>query len=203
VRGAVLAGGRATRFGGRPKGLEEVGGVRILDRVVSAVATAVGELPILVANAADSPSWRHDLLTVGDRHPGGGSLGGIYTAVVAGEGPVLCVAWDMPFAGPDLLADLAAGAGGWDAFLPESDGPRGVEPLCAVYGPACREPIAEQLATDDLRVVGFHPRVRVGRLPLARVRGHGEPGELFFNVNTSDDLVRARALWERRASSRS
>jgi len=199
----VLAGGRATRFGGRPKGLEQVGGVRILDRVVSAVAAAVAELPILVANAPDSPSWRPDLVTVGDRHPATGSLGGIYTALLAGDGPVLCVAWDMPFASAGLLAELAEGAEGWDAFLPESDGPRGVEPLCAVYGPACREPIAEQLATDDLRVVGFHARVQVGRLPLVRVRGHGEPSELFFNVNTTDDLVRARALWERRASSRS
>ena len=34
IRGAVLAGGGATRFDRRPKGLETVGGVRILDRLV-------------------------------------------------------------------------------------------------------------------------------------------------------------------------
>ncbi|MDQ5839789.1 MAG: NTP transferase domain-containing protein, partial [Chloroflexota bacterium] len=34
VRGAILAGGGATRFGGKPKGLELVGGERILDRLV-------------------------------------------------------------------------------------------------------------------------------------------------------------------------
>jgi len=203
MRGAVLAGGQATRFGGRPKGLETVGGERILDRVVRAVSAAVGELPLLVANAPDSRFWRPDLVTVADHRPGAGSLGGIYTAVLVSDDPVLCVAWDMPFASAQLLADLTAGAERWDAFLPESDGPRGVEPLCAVYGPACRRPIAEQLATDDLRVVGFHRWVRVGRLPLVRVRRHGEPGELFFNVNTTDDLMRARALWEQRASSRS
>src|SRR2546427_9581890 len=37
VRAAVLAGGAARRYGGRPKGLVELGGRRILDRVVDAV----------------------------------------------------------------------------------------------------------------------------------------------------------------------
>lgn len=203
MRGAVLAGGRATRFGGKPKGLERVGGRRILDRVVDEVTAAIGEAPLLVANAPDSPSWRPDLRTVPDRQPGAGSLGGIFTAVMESDGHVLCVAWDMPFANRQLLAELAGRGESWDAFLPESGGPRGVEPLCAVYGPGCRRPIAEQLGTDDLRVVGFHPRVRVGRLPFDQVTGYGDPDELFFNVNTSDDLLRARALWERRASSQS
>ena len=34
--GAILAGGRAVRMGGKPKGLELVGGRRILDRVADA-----------------------------------------------------------------------------------------------------------------------------------------------------------------------
>jgi len=53
--------------------------------------------------------------------PGSGSLGGIYTAVVSGVGPVLCVAWDMPFLTVDLLRALLEGSTDWDAFLPESD----------------------------------------------------------------------------------
>ena len=44
MRGAVLAGGGATRFGGRPKGLEQVGGARILDRMVDTFLAALGEL---------------------------------------------------------------------------------------------------------------------------------------------------------------
>src|SRR2546430_11530085 len=57
-------------------------------------------------------------------------------SVVSGPGPVLCVAWDMPFVSSGLLAALVDGAaaGDYDAFLPQSDGRRGVEPLCAVYG---------------------------------------------------------------------
>lgn len=194
VAGAVLAGGGATRFEGRPKGLARVGGARILDRLVDVFGEALGAAPLLVANAPDAPTWRPDLRVVADVRPGMGSLGGIYTAVVEAPAPVVCVAWDMPFVTPGLVRALADGLAEWDAFLPESDGRRGVEPLCAAYGPACGAAIAASLEAGDLRAIGFHRAVRVGRLPLEAVRRLGDPARLFFNINTADDLARADAL---------
>jgi len=111
---------------------------------------------------------------------------------------VLCVAWDMPFVSAELLRALLLGAPGHDAFLPESDSRRGVEPLCAVYGPACGAAIERQLARGDLKAIGFHADVKVGTLPLERVRAFGEPAMLFFNVNTPEDLEQAETLWRRR-----
>jgi molybdopterin-guanine dinucleotide biosynthesis protein A len=194
VAGAILAGGGATRFDGKPKGLERVGGVRILDRLVDVFVEALGDRPLLVANAPDAPSWRPDLRVVADVRPGFGSLGGIYTAVIEAPAPVVCVAWDMPFVTPALVRALAAGLAKWDAFLPESDGRRGVEPLCAAYGPPCGPAIAASLDAGDLRAIGFHGAVRAGRLTAEAVRRLGDPARLFFNVNTADDLARADAL---------
>ena len=203
MRGAVLAGGAARRYGGVPKGLLEVGGRRILDGVVDVLQSVTGALPLLVANAPDAPAWRPDLTTMPDVRPGCGSLGGIYTAVTAATGPVLCLAWDMPFVPAALLRALAQAATGggveYDAFLPESSGRRGLEPLCAVYGPACRPAIAGRLERGDLQAISFHPDVRVGILSLADVKKFGDPDELFFNVNTPDDLARAEELWRRHA----
>jgi len=104
----------------------------------------------------------------------------------------------MPFVTAELLRALVEGSAGSDAFLPESDGRRGVEPLCAVYGPACGPAIERQLARDDLRAIGFHADVNVGTLPLERVRVFGDPDVLFFNVNTPADLERAEAVWRQR-----
>jgi len=205
MRGVVLAGGAASRYGGVPKGLLSVGGARILDRVVERVQAVTGALPLLIANAPGASAWRPDLKTIPDARPGFGSLGGIYTAVTAGPPlePVLCVAWDMPFVPEALLRALiegaTGGAGNYDAFLPESSGRRGLEPLCAVYGPACGPAIERRLDSGDLKAISFHPDVRVGILSLAQVRAFGDPEELFFNVNTPDDLERAEALWRRRA----
>ncbi len=201
MRGAVLAGGAASRYGGVPKGLLAVGGRRILDRVVASVQAVTGALPLLIANAPGASAWRPDLNTIPDARPGLGSLGGIYTAVAAGTEPVLCVAWDMPFVPEALLRALIDGAKAenYDAFLPESSGRRGLEPLCAVYGPACGPAIERRLESGDLKAISFHTDVRVGILSLAQVRGFGDPDELFFNVNTPDDLERAEALWQRHA----
>ena len=202
VRGAILAGGGATRFGGRPKGLMEVGGERILDRLVRVLTSALGEPPLLVANAPDAAGWRPDLRTVADVRPGLGALGGIYTAVVSAPAPVVCVAWDMPFVSAGLVRTLAEGLTRYDAVLPESGGRRGLEPLCAGYGPACAEAAAASLDAGDLRAIGFHSRIRVGTLSPDRVRRLGDPKLMFFNVNTAEDLLRADELWRERASSR-
>jgi molybdopterin-guanine dinucleotide biosynthesis protein A len=195
MRSAILAGGNATRFGGRPKGLERVGGERILDRVVAEVAAAIGTPPLIVANDPDARSWRPDLEVMRDREPGRGTLGGIYTAVCAGTGPVFVTAWDMPFLNRKLLTALADASSGFDVFLPESGGPRGVEPLCGVYGPACAPAIRGAMERGDLSAVAFHAAVRAGTMPLAEVRTHGAPDRLFFNINAPSDLERAERLW--------
>jgi molybdopterin-guanine dinucleotide biosynthesis protein A len=179
-----------------------VGGERILDRLAAVMVEALGEPPLLVANAPEAASWRPDLHTVPDVRPGFGSLGGIYTAVVRAPAPVVCVAWDMPFVSVPLIRLLADTLGRYDAVLPESEGRRGVEPLCAGYGPACRGAIEESLAAGDLRAISFHDRIRVCILPLEQVQGFADPDLIFFNVNTADDLTRADDLWRRRASSR-
>jgi molybdopterin-guanine dinucleotide biosynthesis protein A len=138
---------------------------------------------------------------VADVRPGLGALGGIYTAVVETPAPVVCVAWDMPFVAAPLLRELAAGLATHDAMLPWSRGRRGLEPLCAAYGPGCRDAIAAALDAGDLRAVAFHPRISLGILPLSEVRRFGDPERLFFNVNTADDLASADGLWRRHGSS--
>lgn len=169
--------------------------------MVRALSDAFGEPPLLVANDPGAAGWRPELRVVADIRPGLGALGGIYTAVVAAPAPAVCVAWDMPFVSAPLLRALADGLGRHDAMLPESVGPRGLEPLCAAYGPACRAAIEAALDAGDRRAVGFHPRISLGILLLSDVRRFGDPAQLFFNVNTADDLAGAERLWRRHASS--
>ena len=198
-RGAILAGGAATRYGGRPKGLEPVGGIRILDRLVRVFTEALGEAPLLVTNSPGAADWHPGLRVVPDVRPGFGALGGIYTAIVAAPAPVVLVAWDMPFVSPELVRALAAGLDSHDAYLPENDGRHGMEPLCAAYGPACRAAIETCMAQGDLRAIAFHRDIKAGILPLDRVRELDDPARLFFNLNTPDDLPEANALWQRRS----
>ena len=191
VTGVILAGGAATRYGGRAKGLERVGGERVIDRVAAALARTTDQL-LLIANDPEAAGWLPGVRAEPDVRPGLGSLGGIYSALVRAAGPVLLVAWDMPFVPAELLAVLRELGRSADAAVPESDSRRGVEPLCAYYTPACVAPIARRLDGGDLRVVGFYDDVRVARLGAGEVARFGDPARIFLNVNTPDDLELAR-----------
>jgi len=161
--------------------------------VVASLERATGELPLLIATAPAAAAWRPDLTVIPDVVPGQGSLGGLLTAIETAA-PVACVAWDMPFVPAPLLAELATRLADADVAVPESDSRRGVEPLCAAYGPACGPAIRAALERGDVRAIGFHGAVRVTRLPREAVLQYGDPAILFFNVNTPDDLTRAEAL---------
>jgi molybdopterin-guanine dinucleotide biosynthesis protein A len=192
--GVVLAGGGAARYGGRPKGLERVDGVRIVDRVAAALRGASDAL-LVVANDPSAADWLPGVPLVADLRPGLGTLGGIHTAVSVAGRPVLVVAWDMPFVPAALLSALRhLGEQGFDAAVPDSDSPRGLEPLCAYYTPACIAPIERRLDAGDRRVVGFFDDVRLARLGAQEVRRFGDPARMFLNVNSPEDLAAAKAL---------
>jgi molybdopterin-guanine dinucleotide biosynthesis protein A len=190
--GVILAGGQATRYAGRPKGLERVGEARIIDRVAAALSEVTDEL-LLIANAEDAAGWLPGVRTAADVLPDQGSLGGIQAALAHADSSVLLVAWDMPFVPAELLGCLRALGSQGDAAVPESGSRRGVEPLCAWYSHACLAPIERRLRDGDRRVVSFFEDVRVARLSTDDVRQFGDPELLFMNVNTPDELLRAEA----------
>ncbi len=165
------------------------------------MTTALGAPPIIIANAPDAAAWRPDLETVPDAEAGLGAVGGIYTALLRAPAPVVVVAWDMPFITPGLVGALARGLDDADACIPESGGPRGMEPLCAAYGSACVDAIARALEEGDRRAVGFHRFIHVTILRVSAIRAVADPALAFFNVNTARDLEEAEALWQAHASS--
>jgi molybdopterin-guanine dinucleotide biosynthesis protein A len=189
--GVILAGGQASRYGGRPKGLERVHGARVIDRVAS-VLGAVTDSLLLIANDPDAAHWLPGVRVAGDVRPGIGSLGGIHAALVHADTAVIVVAWDMPFVPEGLLAELRALGENADVVAPESGSSRrGLEPLCAYYSAACIAPIERSIDADDRRVIGFFEQVRVVRLPAEDVRRYGDPDRLFMNVNTPGELALA------------
>ena len=200
--GVILAGGGATRFGGRPKGLERVGGIRIIDRVAEALQPVTDDL-LLIANDPDAGTWRPSLRVAGDVLQNVGSVAGIHAALVHAGGPVLVVAWDMPFVPTDLLRELRDLGDLADAAVPESDSRRGLEPLCAWYSQACIPAIERAVARGDRRIVAFFDDVRLVRLPASKVARHGDPDRIFMNVNTAEELSAAESRASDAAAGRS
>src|SRR5687767_10214578 len=195
--GAVIAGGISSRFGS-PKALAEVGGERVVDRVIGVLRAALGHDRIVCIANDPAIAASIGVPSRGDVMTGIGALGGVHAALLwaqeRGCTGVLAAGCDMPFLSPELLRALLAHSAGADAVLPASEGPRGVEPLCAWYGTGCITAIEAAVHAGNTRMIGFHDRVRVVRLPLDEVKRYGVPAQLFMNLNTPADRDEAERL---------
>jgi len=187
----IQAGGRSTRMGGEPKALLEVGGKRIIERVVAAVGAVLDDL-LVVTNTPERYAFL-GLPMVPDAFPEGGALGGIYTGVRAAAGDAaFTVACDMPFLHPAIVRLIVERSGEADVVIPRTG--TQLETLHALYGKACLRPMERCLRAGRLKVVGFFPEVRVLELDAAVMARQRAPEVAFMNVNTPEELARARAL---------
>jgi len=191
VTGVIQAGGRSVRMGGRPKGLMELGGRRLVERVLMALTPVVDDV-LVVTNTPQLYAFL-GLPMVQDVYPDRGSLGGIYSGLRAAPGQAaLTVACDMPFLHPEVLKLVAERSGEGDVVIPRVGDQ--LETLHAAYGKACLPHIEERLLAGKLKIIGFFEKVRVVEITEADVARFRDPRLVFMNVNTPEELDRAREL---------
>lgn len=191
MTGLVLAGGCSRRMG-RDKALLTIGGRRLVDVAVAALAPVCVE--VLVASG-DRWIERVEARRVADA-PGEGPLAGIAGALRAATTPLVAViAADMPCASGEVLARLAASWTGEAAVAPLVGGV--VQPLHAVYASEAADGFSRLLSEGERS-----PRAAIDRLG-GRVLGPGDydpqgtAGAFWTNVNSPADL---RALRDRRGA---
>ena len=181
--GAVLAGGRGSRLGGR-KAMAELNGRPLLDWTVELVREVVDDVVVIAKRdtplpPTDAPVWRSEPDDFHARH-------GLVSALRGAEGrPVLVVPCDMPLVPPALLETLLAEIeAGRLAAIPEAGGH--LQPLCAAYAASAYEELAGAPADEPLKHT-------LDRLRPAVIQADGV-GELMLNVNHPADLERASQL---------
>jgi molybdopterin-guanine dinucleotide biosynthesis protein A len=191
VTGVIQAGGKSTRMGGHPKALLELGGRRIIERVLDAVGPVVDDL-LVVTNTPELYQFL-GLPMVADAYPEHGSLGGIFTGLSAASGDAaFTVACDMPFVHREIARLVVERAAEGDVVIPRVGAQ--LETLHAAYGKACLPHIEARLRAGRLKIVGFFESVRVVEIAEAEVARYRAPEVAFMNVNTPEELERARAL---------
>ena len=189
ILAVIVAGGRSARMG-REKTFELIGGVTILDRIISRLKPQVA---MLVINAnGDTGRFRQiGLQTVGDIHPEVATpLAGLQTALSLAKAEafeaVLTVPSDTPFLPADLVVRLA-GAGRVAAIAASRGQAHYLTGLWSTTllpdaGNALDEPVIPRL--QDL----------TQRWRAATVGWPDQPFDPFFNVNTQRDLAEARRI---------
>jgi molybdenum cofactor guanylyltransferase len=190
---AILAGGRATRFGGRDKSALVVDGRTIRDRQIEMLASIAGEILIAGGNVAENRAARHEgarRITprlIPDIVTDSGPMGGVHAALTAAAGDALLVlACDMPFVTAAFAAHLLGFAAGAELVIPRTE--HGYHPLCAVYTRACLDPLTRHLAARDLKMISLLEDVRVRVVESDEIDRFGDRNRLLANVNTPADF---------------
>jgi molybdenum cofactor guanylyltransferase len=188
---AVIAGGPARRMGGVAKAALVVGGRSIAERQLAALRPLFERVLVV---AGDPGPWAAlGAEVVPDRQPAAGPLAGVHAALLATRAhpAVVCVAGDMPFLRAELLALLRDHAPGAEAVAVRGADGR-PEPLLARYGARCLAAVESQLASGDNAVHALLARLDVSWIDEALVRAFDPRLLSLTNVNTPEDLARAR-----------
>jgi len=190
----VLAGGKSLRLG-RDKAFETVDNRSLLQWVLFRLSLFNSD--IIIVTSTEHPFTQFAgyprLRIVTDTYPGKGPLGGIYTGLVTSESLYnLVIACDMLFLNQGLLRYMIQLSANFDLVVPRLG--KLVEPLHAVYSKSCLAPIERLLKQGNLKIDQLFTLVRV-RYVEAREINRFDPKHLsFFNINTEDDLEKAREL---------
>jgi molybdopterin-guanine dinucleotide biosynthesis protein A len=164
--GAIVAGGRASRFGG-DKGAALLGGTALIDHAARVLMPWVDEI---IVCGREWPGYRS---IVDCPAPDLGPLGGIAAALFAGEGygAVLTIGCDMPEVPEELIEALLAGGSRYCSDAP----------ILGCWSPALAKELEAHLLTGGDRSI---------RRWAASVGAIGIPAPSpLANINTAADLA--------------
>jgi molybdopterin-guanine dinucleotide biosynthesis protein A len=190
----ILAGGKSSRLG-YDKILERIGKKSLLEEIVSCISSIGKEIIIVTAQGRAFPQFSNipKVRVVYDIYPGKGSLGGIYTGLVKSNSFYnLVLAADMPFLNQPLLKYMVKVSEGYDFILPKVNNL--YEPLHAIYSKNCTEHIDYLISQDRRVIVELFDFVKVKYVEDEEVNRFDPQHLSFFNINTAEDMERARII---------
>ena len=196
--GVILAGGQSRRMGGGDKSFKMLAGQSLLTHVINRLSPQVERLAINAnGDAARFADYRLPVIadSVTDfAGPLAGVLAGLDWAASLGAERILTAAADTPFFPLDLGERLeqAARVGDTDLALAATPDPvRGVSrhPTFGLWPVALRHDLRQALIGGTRKIVVWTDRHNGATAIFQPV-----PFDGFFNVNTPEDMDRAKAL---------
>lgn len=185
VTGAILAGGRADRMGGRDKGLIPLNGRPLIEYVIEALAPQVGSI-VINANRNIDRYRSYGYPVIQDQladYPG--PLAGMLAALEQIQtGYLLCVPCDGPWLPAELAERLLAAM--LDSAAEIScvhDGKR-LHPVYALLATSLRQPLAKYIDQGGRGVQRWFKSRNLVQVDFS------DCPELFLNINTADELQR-------------
>ena len=183
ITGVVLAGGQGRRMGGVDKGLVELRGRTMVERVIERLRPQVDELVINAnQNAERYATFGYRVLA--DEIGGfAGPLAGLHAALSRASHPLVATApCDSPFLPGDLVERLHAGLASNDAELAVARTFEQPHPVFCLCRRSVLPHLGEFLAAGGRKVDRWYATLRIVEVPF------DDEEEAFRNINTRDEL---------------
>lgn len=195
MTGVILAGGKNSRIG-LNKAFLEIGGKRIIERIVEIYKKIFDEILIITNTPEDyqyltesvilSEAKNLKLKIYTDLIPNRGSLGGIYTGLHYSKSDyVFFSACDMPFLNEKVIRHIIKGARDYDIIVPYFK--HRLHPLHAVYSKRCLPLIKVMVEKKRLKIKELFLKCKVKKvmdIPQTKLPP-------FSNINTKEDYKQA------------
>lgn len=187
--GLILAGGEGRRLGGMDKALLPFGAGRLIDQILDRFAPQVAGLAL---SANGDPARFADLRlpVLADAAPARGPLSGVLAgltwAAAQGARHLVTVPVDAPFLPQDLVPRLLWAGEAHPGAPVLARTAQGLHPTFALWPTSAAPALAAFLAS------GASPRLRDFAAAQGAVHADFPLEAEFANLNTPDDLARAR-----------
>jgi molybdopterin-guanine dinucleotide biosynthesis protein A len=191
----ILAGGKSRRMG-HDKLLLEVGGEPMLRRVCDVLSTRCAEI-VVVGGGGESVRLGGARRVFDERRGGLGPLAGLEAGLAAARNRLVFVAaGDVPFLSEEVVCYLLErlARSGVSAVVPRHRGE--THPLCAAYDREVLRQVRSALDGGVRSVREFLEGLDAVEYVEEGLRRFGDPDRFLMNVNSPEDLERARTLCE-------
>ena len=204
IPGIILAGGLSRRMGGGDKGLLMLGKTTIIERVIDKILPQVGSLAINInGDSSRFPDYKLPIIPdsiKGYLGPLSGILAGMEWAFKNGNRYIATVAADTPFLPDDLIKRLHAMVksknlnigiaasrilSGDDVFI---------HPTFGIWEVALKDDLRDALANDTRKIMFWAKKFKLDYYYFDTSDKLSDP---FFNINTPDDLEKAKYRLEK------
>jgi molybdenum cofactor guanylyltransferase len=181
----ILAGGKATRFDGGFKPGFEIGGRRVIDRILDVVTPIFSEI-IVVANRQDLFDQNSNIIITSDIFASKGPLAGIHAALkISTTDALFVIAGDMPFPDKSVIEKLC---NEFSALRPQALVPRHsgfIEPLHSVYSFEITGLLEKVLTeSENASVIDFLNKIDTRYLDVETSIAE----RAFMNINSKEDI---------------
>ncbi|MCK5523720.1 MAG: molybdenum cofactor guanylyltransferase [Thiomargarita sp.] len=188
ITGVILAGGRATRMGGRDKGLVKLNSKYMIEHVIAAIRPQVGQLLISANRNLEQYAQLSGCPVLADTFGHyDGPLAGMATALANAQTDyVLFVPCDSPFISSQLAERLYTRLIQSNANVSVADDGYRIHPVFSLLKRSLLTDLRRFLKTDERSIRRF-----LAQQPLLTKADFSDLADTFLNINSFEELDKA------------